>query len=131
MIDAAGEPIVRRIGGAFMLSEASARGKLCGELPALRLECTHQPEAQQRLLAHIEMRARRGQPVAALLTELLGTAIGVGDRSLATGLPGSAEGFPVGETYVCPSQLCDRREHPLPAGALPQCHLGQTPLLSS
>ena len=112
-----------------MAGEPSALAELCRELPDLRRECAGQPEQRRVLLRRIEMLANRGEPIAAVLAELLGAEIGDITRSLSVALPGrGGGGLPDTETYGCPLERCARRERPLPAGVLPRCHVADAPM---
>jgi hypothetical protein len=102
--------------------ERAALAKLCDQLPRLRAEIARHPVATQQLLAHIEAQARAGQPVRALLADLLPVDQSGVTRQLET-LPSLGPGRPSEERFGCPDGLCDREATTTPAGPLPRCWL--------
>lgn len=102
--------------------ERAALAQLCGQLPSLRAEIARHSVSAQRILARIEERARAGQPVRALLADLLpGDQSGV-TRQLEV-LPSLGPGRSSEERFRCPDGLCDREATTAPAGPLPRCWL--------
>jgi hypothetical protein len=102
--------------------ERAALAKLCDQLPALRAEIARQPPATQQLLADIEVHARAGRPVQALLADLL-PADETGVTRQLEMLPSMGPGRSSEERFGCPDGLCDREATTTPAGPLPRCWL--------
>jgi hypothetical protein len=102
--------------------ERAALATLCDQLPTLRAEIARHSAAAQQLLAHIEAQARAGQPVRALLADLLPDDQTGVTRHLET-LPSLGPGLSSEERFGCPEGLCDREATTTPAGPLPRCWL--------
>jgi hypothetical protein len=102
--------------------ERAALAELCDQLPRLRVEIARQPAAAQQLLADIEVRARAGRPIRALLADLLPADESGVTRHLEM-LPAMGPGRSSEERFGCPDGLCDREATTIPAGPLPRCWL--------
>jgi hypothetical protein len=102
--------------------ERATVAELCDQLPALRAEIAQHPITAQQLLAHIETQARTGEPVRALLADLLPTGQAPTNRHLEP-LPSLGPGRASEERFGCPNGLCDREATTTPAGPLPRCWL--------
>ncbi|MHA6757967.1 hypothetical protein [Streptacidiphilus sp. PAMC 29251] len=104
-------------------------GRLCHDLPevveAAATEAAHDcPEALEELDG-LRTAALGGLDRSLEYREFV-RRIGGPDPDIRFGTEGS-EGRPVDrETYVCPLELCDRKDRRAPGGPLPTCHLPRT-----
>jgi len=106
---------------------------LCRDLALVRDRAAAGGQSSASALAALVEAAAAGRADAAWVTELVELLRGLGipaaqahrgwpfsDRAVG-GLPGLDDGSPAMDRYVCPQQICSRREVRRPGGSVPRC----------